>query len=571
MATLGSTSVAVSKTSSGVDPAQTMSAYDKLKQGNRDAMKAMSAAVTGINDSADDMVAAYGDIAIAETAKAKADAGIKIGAIDNANKTLQAFQADVNMPDNLIMRNQVKVADAQNQKAALRPVLDEKLQTQIWDDPLQWAINQFELPTLKAQYNQAARAEQEGNRNISQIQQQVAAQQSIQPTMVGDAIKASAAADAAIKSNQALISAAKVNQEARQIEMNVAAQKAAMNGNEANFWLGVQKLNAEKETLAFNTKAMAREDEGLKEVNAKRVFMQMPEFSPAYWHTLTPAEKRPHLEGINTPAFAASPEDAFKMVQQNGFANLQKTDPTSYAFLTDQFGRKDPITNKKKVEEIEAEHVNDAKFRNMSSVDQQAFLFGKMLQKDQAELAANTDNYAKLSPGHFAQISPANVMILNETGKLPLKPDNLYVGMMKDHIIKNGPKPVSTEDFYQWTMAQAIADPKKIDKLAEDMSAFFEEGQKGTWAYGGGFKWGLPRPEKYILGGSWAESIGPATNGLFGMSSEHKDRPVNAWNATELKHAIVVRSAAERQRMQFQNTLVMGALGSNPLLPLPTP
>lgn len=440
---------------------------------------------------------------------------------------LDAFQAG-HSPDSAIIQERARVEILRKQMGGLKEEIDARDAVSVLDNPVQWLLNQFQVPTLKSKYNAMVDTETAAMARVEQTQRQVEAQMRIDAPSIAENIRQKAAAQAAAAAAQAQVTALQAQQATAADSIKLLEHSMHVNGADSNARLGMYKVLAEQYRFSEASNAQTKQDKEigdvLEPVNAWRVKHGLKPYTIGQFKLLDSKQRSEIMQDSMRTLDGTSPGDALeRLVREGAIANLQTTNPAQARFLGQQL-------NQEAVKETEKQLRMDPKLMSASPDVIKAKALDLVVKQQQEELAKKR-NHDKLPAGHFARVSWEDATLQEATKDHPI------AGSIREAMAtKQQGSPVEMKDLAIVWVGKGMADPKAIPTLARDISNFIRTTQLDQWARQGA-SLGYPRPTEFVF------------DQLDGKEK------VNAWSPASIERWLVYNVIAAKAAPGFQDRL----------------
>ena len=465
---------------------------DQAAQAEIDAGKAASDAITAKGNQ------------VASNAQRKIDA-------------LQFFDATMS-PDGAMIKARQAHERAVSTMDALRPQIEAENNITIFDDPLRWLINQFTLPQLKGAYNDANKLRDTKEREIASRQALVASQQAIDTGVTADQVRATATAEAAAKSFEAVKEAAKLHMQSQSQVAQMIMQRAHLASSDLNAWQTHVRLFADTYAITEAKKADEALRPTLDSINVQRSAVGLAPYSVAEFKMLRPEERADAVRRSKLPpgVLGGDPGDTLRFVQNNNALNtLMEKNPTVAKMLGSQLASKEFKTL------LDQKKSTDPRFMALPVEEQ----YSKVLE----ELSTSQLQEVR-KIGHYDRLDPNNpyALKIGSAAQYSELKDNMFMPVVNDELKRGGyMASVRPEALEQTAVAKAMEDPSKIPEISKQLSEFYRTAQTQQWIRSGAAVVGYARPME------WKTS----TMTVGG-------KPVDQWNPANIEQWLLVKKAA---------------------------
>ena len=455
------------------------------------------------------------------------------GAIDVAKQmqhttVLDAFNASITNPDNAIVSAQRQRTEAIDTMNSLRGKIDAEDQVTPWDDPLRWVVNQFTLPPLKLAYNAAHAKNKEMVQQITDTQNRVNAQASIDVAPILDLTRQKAAEDAQATQFKALVETNAALSQSQHITAQMLMQKMQLGQQEIQNNFEFSRLYAQ----TFALTSSDREDKATQPVvdalNVKRAAVGADPYKPGEFRQLSSPERSRLTEIAKIGgSIGSNPGETYKIMGEWGALNtLSDTNPTVYNLYAGLVGSKEYAGVLKTVN-------NNPKFVNLGMDEKRIEVFKTLALKQQDDIGQANNSNNTLPDSNVYKLK-----LLNTTMYPELKA-NLFVAMAADSAAMAPDKKAKDEDMLLGLLGKIEANPTQKIALINQFSEFYRLGSKLQWERSGAKLVGYPPPVGY---------------GISGVLTNVTGEAVQTYNPASVEHWVTV-NMAERRKLTDINTL----------------
>lgn len=480
--------------SSGIDTELANTSLTAAIGKNKQVLDLMNAAVGRRGDQFKQIATSAEAAGKAAGDQAQAEGDIEIAKNRNSRSILEALGGDLD-PAKVMLQSKIAIEQEQKKQDNLRAQIDPRDAVTIFDDPLQWLVNKFELPTLKKQYNASLATEQTMIARQQQTQAVVTAQQHMDQPLLEETIKqrvnaqrAGAAADAAIKAAQAMATS-------EQDTVHLLTQTAAINQWDYSSWIQLAAKTAERyqwndQQTQANDKEKALVRDVINPLNMQLVPLGLPKMTPVAWQQLSPKLREDYMQMVLRPTLGTNPGDSLRMLMETGAVNTIGTaQPVLSRFISQQ------LTSKEQLEEEKKIRTEDPKAAMLppDKIQQMAF---ERVAKNQIEVynkplgGGKLPDMSNVPLNHFAKVTLRDVALDEGVAKNPLLPDLQKIIATKPGL------PITDTDIVSTVVAKAVADPKQIPLLAQNLAQLYQVGAMSQWSKAAA-KMGYPKPVGY--------------------------------------------------------------------------
>jgi len=450
----------------------------------------------------------------AKIGSAEADSIRAQAEIDTANQQQsqnirQAMGATILDPNSRIAQANRNIAAAQVAQDQLRPEIEAKAQVGFLDNPLEYVINQFQLPQMKRQYNAMRDVEILNTQRVQQIQQSTSNQIVYDVPNVINAVNAKSTAMAAAKQAEGLAKAAQTRTQVFQMQAALVTQQLANSNADANMhemvYSKLVDLGTMNEQLGERTAAEKQLAADVNPFNMKMAAIGAQPYSVAAWKDQPPQQRQAartlgngvgyggnmgevleNLERFNiTPAFASAgiTSQAWTQIQ----TSASPTNPDYQRALKEISTPGQP--------------GYDSKFQAMPPEMQRATVLSRMHAKYVSEAQRKTDGtYGAGAHNLLSEQSPYRLDSRYAVSD-PALNGNLVADWTKAQIAANTLRPPTDTQIAGQALNLAMADPANVRKYAEQMSQFFRSAVNKQYESKQLAMLGFPRIEDYALSG----------------------------------------------------------------------
>jgi len=437
------------------------------------------------------------------------------------------FNLSVQDPDSVIVASQKARKEAQIKMDMLRPVIDEEDKVNVWDDPLRWIANQFTLPNLKKEYNQANRVEKTMVQRMATTQQLAASQQAVDPALVVDQIGQQAASQAVMLKYKSLEEASKLSAEsssflARAVQSDIVFndrswEQASQLRKQFQDSLSYSRLKGEDEKQVALDKKYS---DTLDAVNTKLHSINMPAIDLAGLKTLGAKKASALLEWGRLPTLGNGPGEAMSAIREFGSDQaLAEADMPLAKFING-------LTRSPEYTQITGEKANDPKFQVLSFEEKREAIVQEVYHRQVAALAppkgsAIGDN-SKLN-----DTNPYKLVHLNSKFVPAIKDNEFVKDVNVIAAASTNKSTVTDKDMLLSYLGKVQADPQNLAKYAKELSDYYVKSVEFQWAKTGPMMTGYPRPKTY------------------GITNPQDGKVINAMSPIELENWAQRRLAAK--------------------------
>lgn len=437
------------------------------------------------------------------------------------NSTLSASVRD---PDSAIVAAQKQRAEAFVTMNALRPVIEAEDKVQIWDDPLRWIANQFTLPTLKKEYNQANRRNATAVKFMSDTQALAKAQQEIDPAVVIDEMGRLAATKGAALKFKALEEASKLHAQSNEYIARALQQDIVF--HDRSWEQKVQLSRLHQDSLSYtrqkevDAKATAEEKRlaGVVDViSSKLNSIGMPSIDVPTLKTLGPKRAGALIDWAQIGPLGNGPGESMANIREFGSDQaVAQKDPVLFRFINGL------ISSHEYKVKSDAKQM-DPKFQQLSGQEQRERVVQELYHQQRAAVEGpNADNSS------LPASNPYRLVHLNSPS-IPGVKDNIFAQDVTTIAAASSDKhTVTDKDMLLAFQGKVEAEPGKANEFAAALAAYYQKATDYQWSHGGAMMTGYPRFQKYGV----ADPYGSKT-------------PINTMNALELESWVTRRLAAK--------------------------
>lgn len=516
----GSTSV----TYKDIDPVE---ATDNLKKYVKDSNDLIQQMWTAIDSGA--ATAEQGSQAALAKGNAMATVYKEKGAIEaEQERTRGEIQAVTpgagHGPDSRYVRDMIAVEQLRNKQESLRKEIDAQDQVTIFDDPLQWMINQVYLPKQKMAYNSTVMEAQQRLAHAKETQDAIHAQTLVDMHSVEANIKSRASAEAAAAQAEAAMQSINYMQKS-QAEV-IAGLHTQLSVTGATYSQTAALASKLADTYRFNSSdaAQSKQDqatnETLKVLNFQRQAYGLTPITIDVFKQLAPGRRSELMEQALKPTFS-SPGDAFQWMSKEGALNtVGNTKPVLAAFMAQEKGS----LEQKRAEEQYRASLTPSRLAAITPEEVTAHAWDQRVADDMKKIAAAHYDTHNLPEGHWYKVN-----VTSAAATMPALKDNLITGIVNEQakLVPGGK--VNDKIIAQNVVAKASAamldgHPEKIAEIAAAYREFYTTAQKTQWARGPA-DLGYPRPDRYVVN----ELGGPAKVDVWSQSQ------IEAWLVANVK------------------------------------
>ncbi len=523
-------------TTKGGTPEQKMASTAELEDmiaRNRESTKMFQRALFGGTEA----LQAAGQAALGY-GNAAADVATIQGSIDTA-KLLQVQQinnvmnASVSDPDSVIVESQKKRKEAQIKMDALRPVIDAEDKVQVWDDPLRWIANQFTLPTLKREFNQAHREEKAMVQRMTQTQQLAAAQQSIDPAIIIDDVGRKAAATATGLKFKALEEASKL--QANSSEYMARAIQSDMVVNDRSWEQRQQLARQYQESLSYArlTAADTKQSEADKKfgmvvdvISTKLNSIGMPSIDVGTLKTLGPKRAGELIDWAQLPTLGNGPGESMAAIRMFGSdQKVAEKDPILFKFINGLVASPD-------YKAIAGTKQSDAKFQHLSFQEQREQIVQEVYYKQRSDLEKLKGDNSQLPANNPYKLVHLNSALVPELQSNEFARD---LGVIAASSVDK--KTVQDKDILLNFLGKAQAEPNKLKDHAQALADYYTKATKYQWERGGAAITGYPKFTSY------------------GVTDPSTGKAINVMNPLEVESWAIRRMTAALKKQHSPETV----------------
>lgn len=484
--------------SSGID---TGVANDNLNAAigkNQEVLDLMSAAIDGRSEQFKQIATQAKIAGDAAGDRAEAEGAIEIAKNQKGRSILNLLGGELT-PDQVMLQSKIAVEQERKKQDALRAQIDPRDAVTIYDDPLQWLVNKFELPTLKKQYNQSLIVEDTMLQRQAATQQRIAAQQQIDQPNLEEQIKrrvnaerAGAAADAAIKAAQAMATS-------EQDTIHLLTQTAAINQWDYSSWIQLASKTAERYQWNEQVSQQSARDKQLTEevlnpLNMKRKSVGLPLITIGMWNQLDAKTRSEQMKESLTPQLGKNPEATVGYLMDTGaMATLSTANPPLARFTQQQLNSPEV----KKAKELLSQTMPAAQFSKLTDDEITQKAYAK-LSADQIKEYLEPEkkgvlfNMTNAPDSHFAKFQLRNAVLDDSLKNNPLIPT------LNEIIQTKKGQPITDKDLVSSVLAKAISDEKQIPLLAQNLANIYQVSSQNQWGKAAA-QFGFPKPKGYSL------------------------------------------------------------------------
>lgn len=452
--------------------------------------------------------------AAAKTAGAyTADAIETKGAIDVARaeqqqQILQIFGVSVDDPNGQVAARKQMIANARVAQADLRPQIEAKESVSLLADPVQWIMNQFELPKMKAQFNSARRAE------LVTLEQDAVDRKRAQDQIALDApntvrsIQLLASQQAAATRAQAAFEAAQAETKSQTLLASSLQEQMANNRTDFNTRSQLALKFMDTVTMTDGAAKMDKEfraDSDL--VNFKLQSLGLPMYgTKSAWMDLGAQQRSELRRWAQLPGYGTGPGDTMLTITSlGGGQGFAQAAPGAAMKIKEWRGSQE-------LEKLRADRFGptaDAKLRSLPQLNQDAMLLDELATKWQKEVVPARDGKMPTKGHNF--LSPGNPYRLNSTYALSaaeLK-DNLVNQMARDQFRVDSNQPMTDVQIAEGVKRMMFADPTKVKLLSQQMAQYFQVAVKKQYESQQLALMGFQEAPGYVLSGVDKNSTEP--------------------------------------------------------------
>lgn len=270
--------------------------------------------------------------AIAGTVQAQSDAGAAkaaylAGEAARRKQILMAANMDPDQINNQLFAAMQTINEATPQLEQLGAEIDARQSVGIFDNPLEWIVNQVRLPGMVGGYNAVVRKQNRAVEQAKELQALSAAQMPLVAGIDADAIAKATLAETAANARQAQerLSAAQIAGNAAAVR-DVAAE-VQIAGAKFDYAARIAQLTKEvrTENVGVSEREIAKkEKEAIEAFELKSVndYLKMIgstlQYTPTTFKSIPPKEKQAYLERANTGKIAGSFAEAGAIIDERG-------------------------------------------------------------------------------------------------------------------------------------------------------------------------------------------------------------------------------------------------------------
>lgn len=526
------TGLVLARASSGTVTPEQKSALSveqaKLLESNRAATEQFKQALLGTSTdyaTASQATAKSGDAA-ADIANLQG--GIDVAKLLHKQVVNRVFNLSVNDPDSIVIASQKKRAEAQTKMDMLRPVIDAEDNVKLWDDPLRWVANQFTLPTLKHEFNQAVRSKVSATRYIAETQALAKEQQELDPAMVVDDITKMAAAKAAGLRFTALADASKLHAEsntaiARSIQADMVFNNQSFEQRMEVAKLHQTSLNYERATAAeVKQNALEKRLQGTVDAASTKLnSMGMPSINFADFQLMDKNRAARLTDFAKLKTYGDGPGDTLANVRE--FANTQKfleTNITEARLITS-------LVRNHEYAVIESKQKDNPNFLKLAAPQQREYILQELFDEQVTAATAATADNSKLPASNPYKLVHANVVGIQGLA------NNTFAKELPTLAETSPTKVVDDKAMLHLFLGKVGAEPGRVKQLSEELAAYYTKATENQWAKGGAMMIGYPRFQRY------------------GVTDPKTGKAINAMSALELETFAARHLSAQLHAQQY--------------------
>lgn len=262
---------------------------------------------------------AAGELKAAETVTLATSAAKKQAILNAAN-------LNPDRTNNELTRAFDAVISGNNQLERLKPEIDARMKVGLFDNPLEWLVNQTRLPGMVEEYNgivgtvNAAEARHASLASIANKQQAISvAAEADDITRQGKAAVAAEVAKAAVLAKQLEAASAGANIRDSMLGMQITGQKLGIQGAMLN---QTKQTETESEFKSDKAAAAARDQMDMEAISKLRVAAGGKPITAQEFKLLPPAERAVYSSAASTGKFGKDFAESFNFVNDKGDVNV---------------------------------------------------------------------------------------------------------------------------------------------------------------------------------------------------------------------------------------------------------
>lgn len=388
--------------------------------------------------------------------------------------------------DSRVVQNMRTIDAARDVQDTLRPQIDQMDSVGILDNPIEWLMNQFQLPQLKSKYNAAWSEEQQAKERIDSDQRQAAAQINLDVPNIVDNIKLRASLAAEAKAADARVQAEAARQQSGELVARRLMNQMQVEGMTESMRIQVMSKMADTYQLSVGDAAGNKQlEQDLAAVNFQRATLGLQPFSAADAKRTPGAQWSEMVRIAKSGKYGDKPGDAL--------ANLSAMNASrNYA----EIYSKTLSSIKPLLDTAEAEYNMELQKGTVKQKDRDAFI--------QNSLNKQFDDYQRMQDPRekrttakvpYYAIAPYEIMT---TAELKDNPFQQYV--QEQYKVKPYAPPTEKDlnNQFKALILNAQADPAAIKRISKQYSDYYRIGSETQWANRSLGLIGIPKPKEYV-------------------------------------------------------------------------
>lgn len=483
----------------------------------------------------------------AEAAKLNAAGEVAISKTDAKNAAMTFFRSDPGN-DEFIAAQRVRDR-AHTTMDALRPRIDEEDAISIFDDPLRWAINQFTLPTLKNQYNLAARTDKSAVARMQTNFELTQAMNTVNPGVSAELIRTAVVAESLSAQAKAVEEAAKIRSTGAAHTASILMSQAALQQHEMTQWDRQAAAFAVTQSTRDAKTADVPQQKVVDRYNIVASTLGLPPKDIGDLKVMN-AKQKAEMERVSSlppGKYGANPGDAFSLLVDTGaLSYIQENQPmlakTLQAMVTSP-----SVTAALQVAK------NNPKLAALSYNDQQAVVLEQVYGEEWAKLhkpKAPADKELQLTFDKLDPESPHKLKIASAV-QYPALAKNMWTAEVRKVMeTKKFSEDVTMKDMENVLLAKSLENPGSATEYAKAFTEYYRTAQLNQWVSSGADKLGVPRPD----------TITSRTMLING-------KPVDQWNTVAVEHWLTVNMREQAHNDVIFKTLTGYGTNMAPMAP----